>query len=157
MAQGRSTKIISMMKWIRASRLSIKNSLSLYREGVAGVGMLRRRRLQDGPRPRVENLVTREREFFIDNLLVRIHFIIVMIRWTGLKPWEFEFSFPGSLTSTFLVRQLGPRPRVHNLVNRLWSTFVRTLGSDQLGELYQLTLPRINSGGGFHSRRTVAC
>ena len=39
----------------------------------------------------------------IDNLLVRIHFIIVMIRWTGLAPWEFEFPFPGSLTSTFLV------------------------------------------------------
>ena len=32
----------------------------------------------------------REREFFIDNLLVRIQFIIVMIRWTGLAPWEFE-------------------------------------------------------------------
>jgi len=30
----------------------------------------------------------RERKFFIDNLLVRIHFIIVMIRWTGLAPWE---------------------------------------------------------------------
>ena len=43
-----------------------------------------------------------EREFFIDNLLVRIHFIIVMIRWTGLAPWEFQFSFPGSLTSTLL-------------------------------------------------------
>jgi len=43
-----------------------------------------------------------EREFFIDNLLVRIHFIIVMTRWTGLAPGEFEFSFPGSLTSTFL-------------------------------------------------------
>ena len=42
----------------------------------------------------------REREFFIDNLLVRIHFIIKMIRWTGLAPWEFEFPFPGSLTST---------------------------------------------------------
>ena len=42
-----------------------------------------------------------EREFFNDNLLVRIHFIIVMIRWTGLAPWEFEFPFPGSLTSTF--------------------------------------------------------
>jgi len=28
-----------------------------------------------------------EREFFIANLLVRIHFIIVMIRWTGLAPW----------------------------------------------------------------------
>ena len=47
--------------------------------------------------------VGREREFFIDNLLVRIHFIIVMIRWTGLVPWEFEFPFPGSLTSTFLI------------------------------------------------------
>jgi len=43
-----------------------------------------------------------KREFFIDNLLVRIHFIIVMIRWTGLAPREFEFPFPGSLTSTFL-------------------------------------------------------
>ena len=44
-----------------------------------------------------------ERESFIDNLLVRIHFIIVMVRWTGIAPWEFEFPFPGSLTSTFLV------------------------------------------------------
>ena len=43
------------------------------------------------------------REFFIDNLLVQIHFIIVMIRWTGLAPWEFEFPFPGSLTPTFLT------------------------------------------------------
>jgi len=43
-----------------------------------------------------------EREFFLDNLLVRIHFIIVMIRWTGLAPWEFEFPFPGSLASTLL-------------------------------------------------------
>ena len=29
-------------------------------------------------------------ELFIDNLLVQIHYIIVMIRWTGLAPWEFE-------------------------------------------------------------------
>jgi len=43
-----------------------------------------------------------EREFFIDNRLVRIHFIIVMLRWIGLAPWEFEFPSPGSLTSTFL-------------------------------------------------------
>ena len=40
----------------------------------------------------------REREFFIDNLLVRIHFIIVMMRWTGLAPWEFEFPFANSLS-----------------------------------------------------------
>ena len=26
-----------------------------------------------------------------------------MIRWTGLAPWESEFPFPGSLTSTLLV------------------------------------------------------
>ena len=53
-----------------------------------------------------------EREFFIDNRLVRIHFIIVMIRWTGLAPWEFESPFPGSLTSTCLVvlkRSMIPR------------------------------------------------
>ena len=46
-----------------------------------------------------------EREFLIDNLLVRIHVIIVMVRWTGLAPWEFEFPFPGSLTYTFLASQ----------------------------------------------------
>ena len=27
-----------------------------------------------------------------------------MIRLTGLAPWEFEFPFPGNLTSNFLVR-----------------------------------------------------
>jgi len=40
---------------------------------------------------RGERQVLPKREFFIDNLLVRIHVIIVMIRWTGLAPWEFEF------------------------------------------------------------------
>jgi hypothetical protein len=44
-----------------------------------------------------------EREFFIDNLLVRIH---RCFWWTGLAPWEFEFPFPGSLISTFLDDQL---------------------------------------------------
>ena len=55
--------------------------------------------------PRQRLLLPREREFFIDNKLVRIHFIIVMIRWTGLAPREFEFPFPGSLTSTFIWGQ----------------------------------------------------
>ena len=36
---------------------------------------------------------SREREFFIGNLLVQIHFIIAMIWWTGLAPWEFEVFF----------------------------------------------------------------
>ena len=31
--------------------------------------------------------------------------LIVMIRWTGLAPWAFEFPVPGSLTSTFLVEK----------------------------------------------------
>ena len=44
------------------------------------------------------------REFFIDNLLVRMHFIIVMIRWTGLAPWEFEFPWPVRVAS---VRGVG--------------------------------------------------
>ena len=51
----------------------------------------------------------REREFFINNLLVQIFFIIVMIRWTGLAPWEFEIHLAGSLTSTFLALAL-PEP-----------------------------------------------
>jgi len=50
-----------------------------------------------------------------------------VIRWTGLAPWEFDFPFPGSLTSTFLegvehqLVLLGPRRGVllllspHNL------------------------------------------
>ena len=43
-----------------------------------------------------------EIEFLIDNLLVRVDLIIVMIRWTGLAPSEFEFPFLSSLISTFL-------------------------------------------------------
>ena len=57
--------------------------------------------LATSPDGRFVASVGEETEFFIDNLLVRIHFIIVRIRWTGLAPREFEFSFPGSLTSTF--------------------------------------------------------
>ena len=47
-----------------------------------------------------------EREFFIDNLLVLVHFIIEMIWWTGLATLEFEFPFRGSLISTFLLLSL---------------------------------------------------
>jgi len=35
-----------------------------------------------------------------------------MIRWTGLVPWEFEFPFPGSLTSTFLSQGIMTLERV---------------------------------------------
>ena len=57
-------------------------------------------------------LLPAERDFFIDSLLVRTHFITVMIRWTGLAPRErcfiscSDFSRPalrhGSLNSCSL-------------------------------------------------------
>ena len=75
-----------------------------------------------------------EREFFADNLLVRIHFVVVMIRWTGLAPWEFEFPFPGSLTCTFLVR-----------IHTIFPPF------DQLSNA------RCTLGGGAVDRRVVEC
>ena len=50
----------------------------------------------------VNDVLEVQREFFTDNLLVRIHFIIAMIRWTDLAQWRFEVPFPGCLTSTFL-------------------------------------------------------
>ena len=75
---------ISMIKWIQTSRLSIKNSLS--RKHVA-----KRQESSPGCDPDCRTPTTLpggthegERKFFIDNLLVRIRFIIVLIRWTGL-------------------------------------------------------------------------
>jgi len=65
-----------------------------------------------------------EREFFIGNLLVRIHFIIVMIRWTGLAPWEFEFPFPGSLTSTFLAGRATIRTPEVIVVRMVWKIII---------------------------------
>ena len=50
---------------------------------------------------RRRNIPVSEREFLIDNLLVRIHFTIVIIWWTGLAPRKFELPFLGSFTSTF--------------------------------------------------------
>jgi len=35
-----------------------------------------------------------EREFCIDELVVRIHLIIVMMRWTGLASWKFGIPYP---------------------------------------------------------------
>ena len=52
------------------------------------------------PRATLDKL---ERDFSVDDLLVRVHFIIVMIRWTGLAPWEFEFPFPGLLAEVFAM------------------------------------------------------
>ena len=75
-----------------------------------------------------------QREFFIDNLLVRIHLIIVMIRWTGLAPWEFESPSDPCLCPTLILSD-------HFALGLLlfWSlTFTLcscTRGSRQLGEV----------------------
>ena len=45
--------------------------------------------------------------YLVHKKVVRIHSFTVMIGWTGLTPWEFEFLFPGSLTSTFLAELRG--------------------------------------------------
>jgi len=55
------------------------------------------------PLPPRETFAGEKREFFIDNLLVQIHVIIVMIRWTGLAPWEFEFPFDEKVVATRLA------------------------------------------------------
>ena len=63
-----------------------------------------------------------ERDLFIDNLLVRFHFIIVMIKRTGVVPWELEFPFPSSFTSTVLEVWWSPisvrRCHVHGSLGR---------------------------------------
>ena len=69
----------------------VRASKGLEMIQVGGVGVIAPKR------------ATPEREFITDNLLVRIHFIIVMNKWTSLAPWNFEISCSGSLTSTFLV------------------------------------------------------
>ena len=46
------------------------------------------------PSPRVQ-----ERDFFIDNLMVRNYFFIVMISRTGLAPQKFGTSVPRRLTN----------------------------------------------------------
>jgi len=42
-----------------------------------------------------DGVCPREREYCIDNLLVRIHLIIEMILVDRPCAWEFEFPFPG--------------------------------------------------------------
>jgi len=54
-------------------------------------------------RPHHSRVPAREREFLSDKLLVRIHFTIVMMRWTGLAPWEFETAPPSRPCQPTLV------------------------------------------------------
>jgi len=68
------------------------NVLSSLKRGVKSLFSLERECVQR----------ERERDFYIGNFLVRIHFIIEMIWWTGLAPWELESLCLCSPISTFL-------------------------------------------------------
>ena len=76
-------------------------------------------------RTRCEACAKRQREFFIDNQLVRIHFIIETIWLTSLAPWEFGFPFPGSLVSTFLGKIVVPPFAAQ------WGVLMNVAGSSQ--------------------------
>jgi hypothetical protein len=57
---------------------------------------------------------SRERESLIDNLLAQIRFMMVMISWTGLAPWEFEclihgVPFASRLPFRIFIEHTGPR------------------------------------------------
>ena len=83
----------------------------------------------------------RERELFIGNRMVRIHFVIVMIRWTGPAPWECEFHFSGSLTSTFLAleRPTPSRLQVQGGEGRIYE-LGKILGGGAFGVVREGTL-----------------
>jgi len=84
--------------------------------------------------------VSLQKEFFIDNQLARIHLIIVMTRWTGLALWEFEFPFPGSLTSTLLQADIrrDARPREDSPL-RAYCTTLDSSTSSWVRQLEPLT------------------
>jgi len=109
----------------------------------------------EGP-PQVH--VPRVREFLIDNLLVRILFIIEMIWWTGLAPWEFKFPFSGSLISA----SLDPKPLAAVELGRNnvkgFKDFHLKNGSSQVKNLALTVLCVSNSilNGLFAPNRSVA-
>ena len=64
-----------------------------------------------------------------DNLMVRIHFIIVMIRWTGLAPWEVSSYLAAEHASEEVVDLAQPLYRVSCFVFRVSGFGFRVTGS----------------------------
>ena len=60
-----------------------------------------------------------------------------MIRWTGLAPWESEFSFPGSLTSTFLAI-LQPNPKIARCAT--WDVFLRKVEREEFKQDFKMEI-----------------
>jgi hypothetical protein len=74
----------------------------------------------------------RDRDFFTGNLLLRIHFVIEMIWWTGLTPWEFELTFPylprydpmKTWVGNFTARSIEQSTPLVNVFNTLTVTLI---------------------------------
>jgi len=67
--------------------------IDFVHHSTQGLRVIKKKKKQENTRAsnsgtRESGGAARERELFIDDLLVRIHFIIVMMRWTGFEPWE---------------------------------------------------------------------
>ena len=74
-----------------------------------------------------------------------------MIRWTGLAPWEFEFPFPGSLTSTFVGRfGVNSMARLFALEEKDLDTI---LGADPNPLSHTLSLSRAHTLSLSHTKR----
>jgi len=84
----------------------------------------------------------RAREFFIDNRLIRNHVIIVMVWWTGLAPWNFEFPFEAASSATAPTAPERGRQLISNVFKKLSLEFLRkwTLKIEKSGS---------DSGAGF--------
>ena len=72
---------------------------------------------------RIDQATLLLRETSLRHLMVWINFIIVVIRWNGLAPWEFVLPFSGSLTSTFLCASHSTRAALpHSWIPRNFRT-----------------------------------
>ena len=76
----------------------------MFRDDSLCQSCLRRRGTCSAPECR---FTTPEFEALATTLLVRIHFIIVMIRWTGLAPWEWDMLGTGVPIHDARVRRCG--------------------------------------------------
>ena len=76
----------------------------------------------EAPKHRDHEVCSREREFFIDNLLARIHFIIEVIWWTGLAPWEFPHPKGKDLRVQGYLTMEAPKHRDHEVRSTLPSS-----------------------------------
>jgi len=88
-----SQRALSMTTWHLAVKRSVEDTQALRRSPIASTSRGQFPWREAGPpnhhndkvhrqhSPRSVRAIHPEREFFVDNLLVRIHFIIVMIRW----------------------------------------------------------------------------